>query len=118
MKSNGEFDPRFMVFEYLFGLILRKSQVYLINTFVKQATEGGTNLEGFKTKSMVHQMIMGAGKTTVIGPLMALMMADGKTLVTQVVPDALLEMSRSVMWNHLGVDSLPVMKLSTHCLKS
>jgi hypothetical protein len=102
IKSNGEFDPRFMVFEYLFGLILRKSQVYLINTFVKQATEGGTNLEGFKTKSMVHQMIMGAGKTTVIGPLMALMMADGKTLVTQVVPDALLEMSRSVMWNRFA----------------
>ena len=34
---------------------------------------------------MVHQMIMGAGKTTCIGPLLALMLGDGKSLVTQVV---------------------------------
>ena len=43
-------------------------------------------------------MIMGAGKTTCIGPLLALMLADGKSLVTQVVPNALLTMSRNVMW--------------------
>ena len=46
---------------------------------------------------MVHQMIMGAGKTTIIGPLLAIT-ADGKSLVTQVVPNALLTMSRNVMW--------------------
>ena len=44
-------------------------------------------------------MIMGAGKTTCIGPLLALMLGDGKSLVTQVVPDALLTMSRNVMWS-------------------
>ena len=48
-------------------------------------------------RSRVEQMIMGAGKTTVIGPMLALMLADGETLVTQVCPDALLEMTRSVM---------------------
>merc|ERR1712038_909577 len=48
-------------------------------------------------KSMCHQMIMGAGKTTVVAPLLALMLADGKSLVTQVVPHALLEFSRGVM---------------------
>ena len=42
-------------------------------------------------------MIMGAGKTTVICPLLALLLADGKSLVTLVVPSALLEMSRSVL---------------------
>lgn len=42
-------------------------------------------------------MIMGAGKTTVVGPLLALMLGDGEQLVTQVVPPALLEFSRSVM---------------------
>jgi hypothetical protein len=46
---------------------------------------------------MCTQMIMGAGKTTVVTPLLALMLADGKSLVTQVVPHALLEFSRSVM---------------------
>lgn len=35
-------------------------------------------------ESCCHQMIMGAGKTTVVGPLLCLMLADGKRLVTQV----------------------------------
>lgn len=48
-------------------------------------------------KSMCTQMIMGAGKTTVVTPLLALMLADGKSLVMQVVPHALLEFSRGVM---------------------
>ena len=40
---------------------------------------------------------MGAGKTTVVAPLLALMLADGKSLVLSVVPRALLEMSRKRM---------------------
>ena len=100
--EEGSFDPRFLVFEYLFGMVLRKSQVYLVNTFVDRAINGGKNAQGLESNSMVHQMIMGAGKTTVIGPLLALLLADGQSLVTQVVPDALLEMSRSVMWNRFA----------------
>ena len=42
-------------------------------------------------------MIMGAGKTTVVGPLLCLLLADSKSLVIQVVPRSLLEFSRSVM---------------------
>ena len=42
-------------------------------------------------------MIMGAGKTTVVGPLLALLLGDGEKLITQVVPAALLEFSRDVM---------------------
>ena len=42
-------------------------------------------------------MIMGAGKTTVVAPLLALMLADGEKLVLSVVPKALLEMSRKLM---------------------
>ena len=42
-------------------------------------------------------MIMGAGKTTVIGPLLTLVLADGNHLVTQVMPSALLDMSRNVL---------------------
>ncbi len=71
-----------------------------------------------KGESQCHQMIMGAGKTTVVGPLLALMLGDAKMLVmqgttttvssriemrltvpplvpSQVVPHALLEMSRA-----------------------
>jgi hypothetical protein len=40
---------------------------------------------------------MGAGKTTVVAPLLALMLADGDSLVLSVVPKALLEMSRKQM---------------------
>lgn len=32
-------------------------------------------------RSLVKQMIMGAGKTTVVSPLLALMLADGRNLV-------------------------------------
>ena len=40
---------------------------------------------------------MGAGKTTVVAPLLALMLADGKSLCLSVVPKALLEFSRKLM---------------------
>ena len=83
-----EFDPRYLVFEFTYSLMLRKSQVILVNKLTNSLRNN---------QSMCHQMIMGAGKTTVVTPLLALMMADGKSLVTQVVPHALLEFSRSVM---------------------
>lgn len=34
--------------------------------------------------SLCHQLIMGAGKTTVVTPLLALLLADGQTCITQV----------------------------------
>lgn len=82
------FDPRFLVFEFTYSILLRKSQVILVNKFMDALRNN---------RSMCHQMIMGAGKTTVVTPLLALMLADGKSLVTQVVPHALLEFSRGVM---------------------
>merc|ERR1712113_949947 len=48
-------------------------------------------------RSKVKQMIMGQGKTTVVAPVLALMLADGESLVLSVVPRALLEMSRKRM---------------------
>jgi len=89
-NSTGKitFDPRFLVFEFTYSIMLRKSQVILVNRFMDALRNN---------RSMCHQMIMGAGKTTVVAPLLALMLADGNALVTQVVPHALLEMSRSVM---------------------
>lgn len=83
-----EFDPRYLVFEFTYSLMLRKSQVILVNKFMDALR---------RDQSMCHQMIMGAGKTTVVTPLLALMLADGKSLVTQVVPHALLDFSRGVM---------------------
>jgi hypothetical protein len=50
-----------------------------------------------RQQSKVRQMIMGAGKTTVVAPLLALMLADGESLVLSIVPRALVEMSRTRM---------------------
>jgi hypothetical protein len=47
--------------------------------------------------SRVCQMIMGQGKTTVIAPLLCLVLGDGKRLVMPVCPRPLLDMSRSVL---------------------
>ena len=46
---------------------------------------------------MVKQMIMGQGKTTVVCPLLVLLLANGQQLVVLVVPSALLDMSRRVL---------------------
>lgn len=59
-----------------------------VQNFLSTLKQGG---------SKVKQMIMGAGKTTVVAPLLALMLADTETLVLSVVPKALLEMSRTQM---------------------
>lgn len=63
-------------------------QVALVEKFVRTAKSGG---------SICHQMIMGAGKTTVICPLLALMLGDGRSLVVEVVPQALVDFSRTIM---------------------
>lgn len=81
-------DPRFLIFEFTWNLLLRQKQVEIVHDFVAQIKSGN---------SKVKQMIMGAGKTTVVAPLLALILADSKSLLLSVVPKALLEMSRTQM---------------------
>lgn len=50
-----------------------------------------------KRESRVQQMIMGAGKTTVISPLLTLILANSEQMVLHVMPSALLDMSRNVL---------------------
>lgn len=83
-ESQFSFDPRFLVFEFTYNLLLRQSQCELVNTFLDAANEG---------KSLCHQMIMGQGKTTVVAPLLALALSTKNTLVMEVVPKALLDFS-------------------------
>ena len=82
------YDPRFLVFEYLLGFVLRKAQVSMVNDFLAILKAGD---------SCVRQMIMGAGKTSVVAPLLALMLANGSQLVTQVMPANLLPQSVQLM---------------------
>ena len=69
------YDPRFLVFEFTWSIVLRKMQVALVNEFMSNFKHG---------KSLVKQMIMGQGKTTVVGPLLTLMLGTGEYVVTQV----------------------------------
>ena len=113
------YDPRFLVFEFLLGFMLRRRQFELVTEFATAALEGRSSVNqvsvnvgprpvggGFPAflahSSLTHlgaptQMIMGQGKTTVIAPMLALLLGDGKRLIMQVCPAPLLEMSRSVM---------------------
>ena len=83
-----KFDPRFLLFEFTWNIVLRDQQYRTVVDFISCLATG---------RSKVKQMIMGAGKTTVVAPLLALMLADGKSLAMSVVPKALLEMSRTRM---------------------
>eukprot|EP00854_Cymbomonas_tetramitiformis_P005006 gene5006-6098_t len=86
-------DPRLLVFEYAHDLLLRKEQVALVHSFVSAA---------HSNSAVCHQMLMGAGKSTVVAPLVALMLADGHTLVTQVVPASLLTFAQSILRGRLS----------------
>jgi hypothetical protein len=92
----GVFDPRFVVFEYIFDIMLRRRQIEIVRSFVANMRRGGAAAAEAQHNS-VQQMIMGAGKTTVVGPLLTLMLADGEQLVMHVMPSALLEQSRNVL---------------------
>ena len=63
-------------------------QVRLVNECVTELNEG---------RSLAYQMIMGAGKTSTILPLLALFLADGQQLMMQVMPVALLAFTRALM---------------------
>ncbi|AAZ13558.1 hypothetical protein, conserved [Trypanosoma brucei brucei TREU927] len=81
-------DPRYLMFEFIHNILLRARQVEMVRWFVQNINAG---------VSRVQQMIMGQGKTTVVGPLLALILADGQQLVTQVMPTALLEQTSVIL---------------------
>jgi thiol-disulfide isomerase/thioredoxin len=87
-RASVTMDPRFLIFEFTWNILLRQKQVEIVNDFISHVRA---------KSSKVKQMIMGAGKTTVVAPLLALMLADGRSLLLSVVPKALLEMSRTQM---------------------
>ncbi|ORM40231.1 uncharacterized protein BXIN_1598 [Babesia sp. Xinjiang] len=81
-------DPRLLLFEFSNDLVLRKTQVELLKEFCEAAERG---------ESRCHQMIMGQGKTTVVGPLLSVMLANGRQLFVQVCPSELLEFTKNVL---------------------
>jgi len=88
LANEYAFDPRYLVFEFMSTFLLRPRQYEMVTDFMASA---------MKRQSSVQQMLMGGGKTAVVAPLLVLMLADGSRLVTQVVPKALLDMSRNAL---------------------
>eukprot|EP00466_Bigelowiella_natans_P012371 jgi/Bigna1/86051/estExt_fgenesh1_pg.C_70337 len=78
-------DPRFLLFEYIFNIVLWKRQVEQVREFadVKRA--------------VISQMVMGSGKSSVVSPMISLLLADKKSLVVVMAPDALLVMTRDLL---------------------
>ena len=90
ITNKLSYDPRYLLFEFTWNIMLRKSQISMVIDYMDSIRNN---------KSMVKQMIMGAGKTTVVCPLLTLLLGDGNNLVMLVVPPALLDFSRSIMRN-------------------
>jgi hypothetical protein len=84
-EGRYTYDPRFLLFEFTWNMVLRKGQIELVHEFIGNVRAG---------KPLVKQMLMGGGKTTVVGPLLTLMLADGQSLVVQMMPPALLEQTK------------------------
>lgn len=82
------YDPRFLLFEFTHNIVLRGTQVQLVREFVAAVRQG---------RPLVKQMLMGGGKTTVVGPMLALTLGDGDMLVLQTMPQALLEQSKATL---------------------
>ncbi len=71
--------PEFLVFEYQANLLMREDQVLNIEKLMN------------KRSNIILQMIMGAGKSDILLPLLALRQADGEALSIVMVPEQLLE---------------------------
>jgi len=77
--------PEYLVFEYYSELLLHPTQVEMLNTL---SLEKGTIHDRHKLGTVI-ELIMGSGKTTVIFPLLAHLLANGENLVVCVVPEKL-----------------------------
>jgi hypothetical protein len=90
MSAKREYEiaehPEYLVFEYHADILLRKEQVNVL-ILLQQAKDP-------KETELVVQLIMGAGKTKVLLPILALKNADGEKLSMVIVAPSLYETNR------------------------
>ncbi|ORY62516.1 uncharacterized protein BCR38DRAFT_467122 [Pseudomassariella vexata] len=84
--------PSWLLLEIESNLMIRETQVDVARAIIAPST--GVN--------SVLQMNMGEGKTSCIIPMVAAMLADGKSLVRIVVPKALLQQTGQLLKSRLG----------------
>lgn len=112
------YDPRFLAFEFATGFVLRGRQVQTIQEFKESVEVALLDPTDPARKERVanacKQLLMGAGKSTVLSPCLSVMLADGQSMVTQVMPASLLDMSRRVTRAVLSAPFLRRMVLTFH----
>lgn len=91
MRSYNELPTKrlrsIQVFECLSGLTLRRKQVAMLKEILDGKVEG-------EHREFIKQLIMGGGKSDVILPLLAALLADGDNLSLLCIPRALLDSQR------------------------
>lgn len=73
-------NPEYLTFEHFVNKLIRENQIDILNEFIEK-----------RELNLLSEMIMGAGKSSVLLVLYALFLADGEHLSSIVVPPALFE---------------------------
>lgn len=84
-----EGNSAFLIFEYVTEFALRPDQVDSINKLIK-------------ADHMIIQRIMGSGKSKILLPILALLLADGDNLPTIILPESLYETVIHDLKNSMG----------------
>ena len=90
--------PEYLVLEYYADILLRPEQVK--NLDLLQIRDG--KIHNRKYFGTALEMMMGAGKTTVLLPLLSILNADGDNLSIGVLPSALLPSMSDLLAERLG----------------
>lgn len=83
--KSKETQAAALVFEFFSRMVLRPAQCGIVSRFVESSAP------------MCEQMIMGGGKTSVVAPLLSVLLLNKQSRLTLVVPEALVEMSQQVL---------------------
>ena len=94
LSAKRVYDPdkhrELLLFEYMGNLLLRKDQFETINQLYSE----GDTLSESKDKELIVQLIMGAGKTKILLPILALKNAKRYNLPMIIVPFAMYETNK------------------------
>ena len=88
-------NNHYLIFEFLLGYHRRPAQVSLISNILNEITSS--------TPCKIHHMIMGAGKTSVINPLVNLsFLLNGAKNIINVMPSTLVLQSKQLLNTHVS----------------
>ena len=93
LKQNEHNSKVNSLYEYIFGNFMRDTQINLINKL---------NVNNILPTNIIHQMIMGEGKSSVIIPIMSYMYINKYANIFVIVPYTLVSQSYNMIFNTIG----------------